>query len=1189
LKTFAGKSLSAVIAQISEDKEEYGKVGLLFVYLLFVSAASTVGRTAADALFLSSFDSSVLSKMYLPQAAALIITGMLFQRYGSRVRLDRLLYVLIPSMALVVLLTRVGIGQDISWMLPLIYVAYDVFNFLMIVCFWQFAPAVLDQRKAKRMIGWVGSGGIVGGIVSGFGLKFAVAWTGTENLIVVYAALQLLALAIAHRLMCRSGNREEVFGSSAKAAQRKASAVLKRRQTRVGADGLFHSVPHLTYVAIMSAALILALTFVDFQFKVILRNEMSDEQLAGFMGGFHGVAGLLALLVQLFVAGKTISRFGVTTAILVFPVVLLAGSTGLLLFPVLAMAVVLKGSDKVVGDTINSSVNQLIMFPVAPEWRNKAKSFLDGIVRNGAKGAAALCIMFLSPFLSERAFAAIIIGLLVVSIAAAIRIKGGYLRMLLASLQTNQARLDEAEIDLMDPASKQLLAEALRSPRKQQALYAFRVLRRMESFDLVPYLPMLLSHPSEEVSIEALRYIERHKPPGLEGELVRLLSSGRVRSHAVISLAAYAKEEHFGHLTTALQDPDLQMKSSAIAGLIKYYGIEGMFEAVDALKWLLDSANDEERSAVAALFGSIGIKEFYKPLIPLLQDPSPRVRNRALRSAGVLQVPELIAYLVPMVEHGATRKEAIDALAAYDEKTLIPMLQPYFTRGSAPLHLPAVFERKATPAAMNLLLETYPASDFEMKNRLLEALSRMRRGLEPTEMQKLRLQDILFEEISLYWNMTERLTGLSAVEGMKETVEVGLQSRSVIAWRMFQLLGLIYDFTTIRSVYAGWRSGEARQQANAMEVMDQLTQGSVRTEMSKFMGDSGVLAVVSLTGHQIKVQLDWLSMQDDPWLRQVIQHSLGTDETGELPEHMERIRQLRSFPLFQDLASRDLSEMAAVLTEIRVKQGEYIFTKQDTGNSLYLVRSGKVGIYRDGVKQSEREAYESFGKSGLLVERERSADAKAETDVVVLALRSEDFYEVMFDRSSIAIEMMKRLSRRMRDLLAAQQQGGSPNPAQSSRALEVAVSREETVVFSEDDKSDSILRRVLILQQIDLFSHLAEEDLMQLAQLVDEVELEEGESICRTGDYGDTLYGIIEGAVKVHRDDVTFAVLGEGDCFGEMALLDSGPRSADCTATAPTLLLELHKEQVFSLCFQNMDVLRGMMQVMGDRIKDLTD
>lgn len=68
------------------------------------------------------------------------------------------------------------------------------------------------------------------------------------------------------------------------------------------------------------------------------------------------------------------------------------------------MAVIVKGSDKVVGDTINSSVNQLIIFPIPPNWRNRAKSFLDGIVRNGAKGLAAVCLIVLSPLITAQKF-----------------------------------------------------------------------------------------------------------------------------------------------------------------------------------------------------------------------------------------------------------------------------------------------------------------------------------------------------------------------------------------------------------------------------------------------------------------------------------------------------------------------------------------------------------------------------------------------------------------------------------------------------------------------------------------------------------------------------------------------------------------------------------------------------------------
>ena len=1196
MRFFSGKALNAVFLRFAEDKEEYRKVLVLCIYLLFVTSASTVGRTAADALFLSQFDSSLLSKMYLPQSVALILIGIVYQRISNRIRTDRFIYWMIPSLSLLVIISRITVGMGQTWVLPVIYVAYDVFNFLMVVCFWQFATYILDQRKVKRTIGLVGSGGIIGGIISGFGLKMVVPWVGTANLIFIYAALQLLALAAAFTLVRMCGNPAILFAMTSKATKVSSSSKAKNRNVKEK-EGLFQSVPHLKYVAVMSAALILALTLIDYQFKVILQGELQNEALAGFMGSFYGIAGLLALGVQIFVAGKLLTRFGVTTSILVFPIVLLTGSIGVLLFPVLAMSVLVKGSDKVVGDTINSSVNQLIMFPIPPQWRNKAKGFLDGIVRNGSKGLAAMGLMILAPLLSAQEFSYVVIGLLIVCIAAAIKVKGAYLSTLLATLQTNTAKFNDAELDVMDPASVQLLEETLSSPDKQQVLYAFRIFRGMSGYNLLPHIPRLLRHPSQEVVIEALLHIENSKMEGLEMELLALFASSdsRVKSQAILALAAFAKEEHLEQITLFLEDTDIGIRAGAIAGLVKYYGIEGKFRAVGDLKQLLESVDDEERMAVAELFGSIGIKQFYKPLIPLLQDSSPRVRKQALRSVGILQVPELIEYIVPMLQTGFTRNDAIEALSRYDESKLIPNLVQYFRREPSPIHLPKVFERIASPAAFDKLIEVYPSSGYEMKNKLLEALNRMLRSVKVTEKQKNIIRELVLQEINYYWKLTEHLTGLSAVQRYAEVAEVGAQIRSGVIWRVFQFLSLLYDSATIRVVYANWTDGDARQQANAMEVLDQLTHGPIRMELSKMMGAAGMGMNAVRSEPQLEQQLRWLNRQDDLWLRQVIGYALHPDEFAERSELMKHIQLLKHVPMFQELTSRELSELAKKLTRAEVSRGEYIFKSGVSGNFLYLIRSGCVGIYRNGIKIAERKAGEAFGQSGILIHKENLADAKAEEDTSLLLLDSEQFYEVMFDRSTIAIEIMKQLSRRLRTMLSRQKDNAAagtgntkriPSDVQDQTNLaEVAAAAVQSM--NGNERPDSLLRRVLILQKIDIFSHLADEDIVRLAQMVDEVEYAAGEMICQAGDYGDTLYGIIEGTVRIHQGEVTVAHLNEGDYFGEMAIIDSGPRSADCTAMTPTVLLQLHKEQVFSLCFQNMDVLRSMIQVMGDRLKGM--
>ncbi|MFD0681739.1 MULTISPECIES: Npt1/Npt2 family nucleotide transporter [unclassified Paenibacillus] len=1216
LKLFTGKTMVKAAQRFTEDKEEYTKVLWLFGYLFCVVSASTLGRTSADALFLSRFDASQLSIMYLPQSAALILIGFLFQRFGSRFRLDRLIKALIPIVSLLVLISRVGVGQDYTWVYPVIYVIYDVFNFLMIVIFWQFATSVMDQRKVKRMIGLVGSGGIIGGIISGFGLKLLVPLTGTANLIYFYAALQLLALIAVYRVIGMSKDPEELFSTS-KARSKKPTNERKRQGEQKA--GLFQNVPHLKYVAIMSATLVLSLTFVDYQFKVILRNTLQNDALAGFMGSFYGFSGLLALFVQLFVASKLLTRFGVMTAILVFPIALFTGSLGVLLMPVLALAVIVKGSDKVVGDTIYSSVSQLIMFPISPEWRNRAKGFLDGVVRNGAKGIAGISLIILSPLLSAGQFSYVILALLACCVVAAVKVKRAYLQTLLSTLETRGTDLQETELDLMDPASRQILISALESSDRHQVMYALKILRGLDGFDLSPHIPALLRNPYPEVCVEAVIYIEQMTPAGLEQELQELLSSSnpQVKAQALLALAAYSKEEYLDQITLHLEADEVGIKAGAIAGLIKFYGIEGMFRAVGTLKQLIESTDEEERTAMAVLFGRIGIQSFYKPLVPMLNDTSSRVRICALESAALLCVPALVPHIVLMLQDSRTRRHAIEALARYDEKVIIGLLEPYFIEdGVSLLHLPKVFERIGTQGAFDTLLIHYRHSNYEMRDKLLEALRNLRHGIRQVD-EKL-VEELILQEIQLYWQFAEQSSGVVGNKAYTAISEAVDQIRSSMTGRIFGLIGLVYESKTVQAVYANWSEGEARHQANAAEVMDQMLSGNLRMEIIKIMSSPKTITVAMKKEALEDEKLIWLYENGDEWLRQMIQLDVmqekrlvkntalktrldaSKDISLEwLADQMERVHLLKKVSLFQGLTSRDLFFIAQQLKQINETSGAIVFKERDPGDSLYLIQCGKAGVYRNQEKISVLEAGDCFGQTAILTKKLRTATIRVEEDIQLWRLDSTALYELMFDRTGMALEMMKLLSRRLRSMLERsaqpkeetdQQDGADKHQVVSS--LPEAAAAASAELGHADSVADSthnnkILRRVLILQKIELFSHLTQDDFIRLAQMVDEVEYEAGEAICSAGDFGDSMFGIIEGNVRVHRGSETFATLGEGEYFGEMAIIDSGPRSADCTAIGQTVLLQLQKDQVFSFCFQNIDLLRSMMQVLADRVKGM--
>jgi CRP-like cAMP-binding protein len=132
---------------------------------------------------------------------------------------------------------------------------------------------------------------------------------------------------------------------------------------------------------------------------------------------------------------------------------------------------------------------------------------------------------------------------------------------------------------------------------------------------------------------------------------------------------------------------------------------------------------------------------------------------------------------------------------------------------------------------------------------------------------------------------------------------------------------------------------------------------------------------------------------------------------------MHRVQLLRRVSLFQGLTSRDLSVIAKRLHKLAVEQGNTIIKEGDPGDSLMLVDEGRAGVYRNKQLLGELNLGDCFGEMAILTNSARTATIKAEEDMVLWRLDSSAFYDMMFDQTSIAVEMMKLLSRRLRSEL----------------------------------------------------------------------------------------------------------------------------------------------------------------------------
>jgi HEAT repeat protein len=132
----------------------------------------------------------------------------------------------------------------------------------------------------------------------------------------------------------------------------------------------------------------------------------------------------------------------------------------------------------------------------------------------------------------------------------------------------------------------------------------------------------------------------------------------------------------------------------------------------------------------------------------------------------------------------------------------------------------------------------------------------------------------------------------------------------------------------------------------------------------------------------------------------------------------------------------------------------------------------------------------------------------------------------------------------------------------------------------------STLEKVIILKAADLFSGTPDEVLAEVAAVACEVELKAGETIFAKGDPGDCMFFIVSGQVRVHDGQHTLDTLGQGDIFGEMAILDPQPRMASVTAVEDTLLLRLDQEALYELMEDRPEVARGIIRVLSRRLRD---
>ena len=260
---------------------------------------------------------------------------------------------------------------------------------------------------------------------------------------------------------------------------------------------------------------------------------------------------------------------------------------------------------------------------------------------------------------------------------------------------------------------------------------------------------------------------------------------------------------------------------------------------------------------------------------------------------------------------------------------------------------------------------------------------------------------------------------------------------------------------------------------------------------------------------------------------------------------------LRAFDLMADMSDENLFVIAKFIKEEKFAQGQKIFDEVDEGDALYLIEKGEVHLskqtpFGDQVLAISRRG-EFFGEMNFIDPSQRSADAVAHTDCVLFTLKMGELKGFFDTHKDVAVHyywhFWKSLSHRTReannmlktffgDLETGPKQPLKPEEASLSKAISIDLDR-----------------KIKVLQE----RGLSARELRLLAAFSGEELYNRDEVIFREGAKGDKLYIILDGKVRISKHipgvgEEALAILEKGDFFGEMALVDNEPRSADAKA-----------------------------------------
>ncbi|HCY88320.1 MAG TPA: hypothetical protein DHV36_24500, partial [Desulfobacteraceae bacterium] len=708
-------------------------------------------------------------------------------------------------------------------------------------------------REAKRLFGPIGSGAILGGIAGGYATNFLAPAIGSHNMIFPAAACLGACLMLISR-MWQSYGRTQAFDADTFPAPVPGG----------GADAVLPQIlnsPQLRLMAAILATSVIAARLVDYQFNAIVSHRITDkDQLASFLGFWMSNLNLISLMIQALATRKIIQRFGVGVSLFFLPWGILLGAAATLVHPALWSAVMIKLGEGGFKNSLNKSGMELLFLTVPKRLKSQAKSFIDIFVDAAAGGLSGVLLILLVYWLNIRPaqISLVIFAIILFWFFLIKKVRKAYIQAFSDKLCAASSTQDLPDGPI--PGNLKIMeriAAALDDSDPSRILAMLRMTAGHFNESLVPSLRPLLSHPDPRVATAALSQLDLSRNTDVSKTASALVRSEdlALRTEAVRYLL-HRSDTPVRFIQRLLDDEDFRISSAAMLCLVRHTLKSRRFSTIFDPERMVetellnaDARQDRGRASstkqiCAAAIRSGELHSLYPYLYLLMEDTDPDVVTAAIQAAGETRAPQFIRMLLSFLSRRSLfRKAAVTALKCYGDQILDlledSLSNPYMAY-TARKHIPEILAASGSQRAVDILSGQLIQPDLAIRYEIIRALNRLRAKAPALVFNTAQIIPKVKKEADDYMELLGILyaqksldpsaASPSARNKAREQLIRGLESRlDESLERMFRLLGLKYPPTEIYNAWRGIRSGDEELRLNAMEFLDNLLDGDLKT------------------------------------------------------------------------------------------------------------------------------------------------------------------------------------------------------------------------------------------------------------------------------------------------------------------------------------------------------------------------